>query len=57
MDLLTYKVDFPTVMDGLLLVRCITYLITTNTPTKIRITPIIDVVRSIGMLGQPLWNS
>lgn len=45
------------VLDGLLLVRCINDLITTNTPTKIRITPIIDVVRSIGMLGQSLQNS
>lgn len=44
MDLLTYKVDFPTVMDGLLLVRCITILVTSNTLAKITANHIIDQV-------------
>ena len=42
MDLLTYEVDFPTIMDGLLLVRCITILVTSNTLTKVAANHIID---------------
>lgn len=42
MDLLTYEVDFPTIMDGLLLVRCITILVTSNTLTKVTANHIID---------------
>ena len=44
MDLLTYEVDFPTIMDGLLLVRCITILVTSNTLTKVTANHIIDQV-------------
>lgn len=42
MDLLTYEVDFPTIMDGLLLIRCITILVTSNTLTKVAANHIID---------------
>lgn len=47
----------PTVIYGLLLVRCITDLITSNTPIIITINHIIDMIRHIGILGQPLRNS
>ena len=57
MDLLTYKVDFPTVMNGLLLASCITNLITSNTLTKVTENHVIDMIKHIGMLGQSLRNS
>ncbi|EEF92369.1 hypothetical protein CATMIT_03038 [Catenibacterium mitsuokai DSM 15897] len=44
-------------MDGLLLVRCITNLITSNTLTKVTANHIIDMIKHIGMLGQSLRNS
>lgn len=56
MDLLTYEMDFPTVMYGLLSVRCITNLITSNTLTKVTANHIIDMIKHIGMLGQSLRN-
>lgn len=57
MDLLTYKVDFPTVIDGLLLVRCITILVTSNTLIKVTENHVIDMIKHIGTLGQSLRNS
>ena len=44
MDLLTYEMDFPTVVYGLLLASCITNLITSNTLTKVTANHIIDQV-------------
>ena len=47
--------DFPTVIYGLLFVRCINDLITSNnTPIIITINHIIDMIRHIKMLGHPL---
>ena len=45
------------VLDGLLLVRCINDLITSNTPIKIPTNHVINMIRYIGMLGQTLRNS
>lgn len=57
MDLLTYKVDFPTVVYGLLLANCITNLITCNTLTNVTANHVIDMIKHIGMLGQSLRNN
>lgn len=52
MDLLTYEMDFPTVMYGLLSVHCITILITGNNPAKITINYVIDMIKYIGIVDQ-----
>ena len=52
MDLLTYEMDFPTVMYGVLLIHYITDLFTNNSLTKVPANYVIDMIKHIGIVDQ-----